>query len=80
MKSLSEKFEEYLNSTPREEIMKAWNSTSKYAIENSPSFSDMCERIELIQEKISPPQNQNEIVFENIKNPYFETDFFLTYN
>ncbi|WP_424495375.1 hypothetical protein [Salinimicrobium sp. GXAS 041] len=79
MKSMFEKLQDYFNTTSREQIEKDWESTSKFDEVNGPSVEEFieCSSYFFELEKEKPDLNQESFV-NNIKNPNFTSDFFLT--
>lgn len=81
MKSIFEKLQNYFNNTSGEQIAKDWESTSEFDNINSPTIEEFIEHsnyfIELEQ---CPPDLIQESFVNNIKNPNFTSDFFLTKN
>ena len=79
MKSIFEKLQDYFNNTSDEQIAKDWNSTSEFDNINSPTIEEFIEHSScFFMLEPSPPNLELESFVNNIKNPNFTSDFFLT--
>ena len=79
MKSMFEKLQDYFNNTSEEQIAKDWNSTSEYDEINSPTVEEFIEHSScFFMLENNPPDLKQESFVNNIKNPNFTSDFFLT--
>jgi hypothetical protein len=79
MKSIFEKLQDYFNNTSDEQVAKDWSSTSGSDNISSPTIEGFIAHTSCFFElENNPPDLDHESFVNNIKNPNFTSDFFLT--